>query len=178
MSVTLVADRYAGALCDLVDEEDLDDLVEALHSLHDAFEPVMERVFRNPNVSEDKQLDLIENVFEGQDSDLLRRFCKLLVRKNRFRYFGAIVDACEDEVDRRLGRKPARVESAFDLDEPQRGSIRDQLGQLFDADIVIDEENTPELLAGLRVKIDDYLMDYSVEQQLEELRSRFTSSTI
>lgn len=173
-----MASRYAGALCDLVEDEELDDLLSALRSLEETFEPVMERVFGNPNVSENRQLELLDRVFEGQDVAVIKRFCKLLVRKNRFQYFGAIVDACEDEVNERLGRKPARVETPFDLGDEQKQSIRDQLGDLFDADIVIDEDNCPELLAGLRVKIDDYLMNYSVSQQLDTLRSRLSTGEI
>jgi len=178
VSVELVSSRYAGAVCDLVDDGQLEELLEALRTVENQFQPVMGEGFTNPNVSDEKRIELIDRVFENQDADLLERFCKLLVHKNRFRYLGSIVDACEEEVNRRLGRKPARVESAFNLDEPHRESIRKQLGNLFDADIILDEETTPQLLAGLRVKIDDYLMDYTVSRQLEELRSRFSDTTL
>lgn len=178
MSVEVMASRYAGAVCDLVDDEDLDEFVESLRALHGVFEPVMETVFGNPNVSEDRQLRLIDRLFEDQSAPVIQRFCKLLIRKNRFQYFGEIVDACATEANRRLGRKPARVETPFELGDARKVDIREQLGELFDADIVIDEENTPELLAGLRVKIDDYLMDYSVGRQLDELRSRLSAGDL
>lgn len=178
MSVELIADRYAGAICDLVNDDELDELLTALRSLEECFQPVMDEVFTNPNVSDKRRLELFDRIFEKQDAEYLKRFCKLLVRKNRFRYFGEIVDACEDHVNHRLGRKPARVKTAFDLSESHRESIRTQLGELFDADIMLDEETAPQLLAGLRVKIDDYLMDYTVSRQLDELRSRFSGGSV
>lgn len=183
MSNSALADRYARAFCELVHEKgDLEEALEGLDALLEAFEPALDVIFSNPDVTLDERHELLEKAFEAHSgpSDetftLIRRFCKLLVDKNRFQMFDEIVDACRNQADRILNRKRARVETPFELDDAQRSRLNQQLAKQFDADILLDQEVSPELLAGLRIQVDDYLMNYSIKDQLNDLYGKFQRS--
>lgn len=183
MSTSALADRYARAFCDLVHEKgDLEEALDALDVLSEAFEPALDVIFSNPDVSVEERHDLIDRVFETQSGSsnetfqLVRRFCKLLVDKGRFKLFDEIVDSCHDQADRILGRKRAHVETPFELDDAQANRLNQQLARQFDADILLEQQQSPELLAGLRIQVDDYLMDYSIKDQLEDLYGKFRAS--
>lgn len=177
MSARLLAHRYAGALVDLTDSSDLDQLLTSMRELDSVLSPYMDSIFTNPQISREQRLEILDRIFESQSADRLHRFCRLLVKKKRIGIFSQIVDACEDEINRRLGRKQAYVESAYSLGDQQRDLLKTQLKQVFDSDIVLDEEQKSQLLAGIRVRVDDYRMDYSIRSQLDELRSRFSKTS-
>lgn len=180
MSVSVLAKRYARAFCELAHEKgDLEEAVESLEALEEAFEPALDVIFSNPDVSLAERQDLLDRAFQEQEDQsdqtfqLIRRFCKLLVDKRRFRLFDEIVEACRNEADRILGRKRARVETPYELNGDRRNRLKSQLARKFDADILLQEDISEDLLAGLRIQVDDYLMDYSVKNQLEELYGKF-----
>lgn len=183
MSKTALTKRYAQAFCGLAhDKGNLEDALEVLEALADAFEPALGVIFSNPDVSHEERHELIDKAFSvpsdrNETVELARKFCKLLVDKNRFRYFRAIVDACRDEADRLLGRKRAHVETPYELGDPQKSRLNQQLANQFDADVLLEQEVSEDLLAGLRIQVDDYLMNYSIRNQLEEFYGKFRRST-
>lgn len=183
MSVSVLAQRYARAFCELADEDgDLEEAVQSLESLKEAFEPALDVIFSNPDISMEERHELLDRAFGAQEDQsdstftLIRNFCKLLVDKHRFRHFDEIVEGCREEADRILGRKRADVKTPYELDGNRRDRLKNQLAQTFDADILLQQDISPELLAGLRIQVDDYLMDYSVKNQLEELYGKFRRS--
>lgn len=175
MSVNLMADRYASAFCELAAQQNtLDESVQALERVAERFKPAMQPIFKNPEVSQERRLNVVERVMEGQDAPLIRRFLLLLVEKDRFQYLDEIVDACERKADQLKNRKHARIRSAFPLDDEQRRRLRETLGNRFNANIILDEEQDPDLIGGIQVRIEDYLMDHSMTRQLQRLHRRFT----
>lgn len=179
MSESAVATRYAEAFCGLAHERDvLAEAVGALESLREPLEPAVERIFANPQVSAERRHEVLDRLLpdageEDTVGSLVRRFCKLLIDKDRFRHFASIVRACRDQADRLTGRKRARVEVPYRLDETGRERLRGRLGGMFDAEIVLDETVDPQLEAGLRVQVDDILIDHDVRSQLDRMRERF-----
>ena len=183
MSNTALAKRYAEAFCRLAHDHDvLEGSLEFLEVLAEAFEPSLDVIFSNPDVSEDERHDVVDKAFEAQSEDgevfrLVRNFCKLLVDKNRFRFLDEIVDACREESDRLLNRKRARVETPYELGGDQKERLTRQLAERFGADIHLEEEISEQLMAGLRIQVDDYLMNYSIQNDLDDLYGRLTRST-
>lgn len=180
MSESAVATRYAEAFCDLARERGvLEEAVGTLESLREPLEPAITRIFANPQVSPERRHEVLDRLLPEVEEDpvgsLVRRFCKLLIDKDRFRHFPAIVRACRTQADRLSGRKRARVEVPYRLDETGRERLRGSLGRMFDAEVVLDETVDPQLEAGLRVQVDDILIDHDVRSQLETLRERFRS---
>lgn len=181
MSESTVARRYAEAFCELArDRGVLEEAVEALEALDEPLAPALETLFGNPELPVERRQAMLDRVLPDDDepvSSLVRRFCKLLLDKGRFGLFSTVVRACRAEADRMMGRKRARVETPYTLDESRQQTLRDRLGGMFDAEVVLDQHINPELEAGLRVQIDDYLIDHDVQSQLNRLRERFRSSS-
>lgn len=180
MSNSALASRYAEAFSELAHQKgELEDAVDSLENLYEAFEPALDVIFSNPDVTREERHQLLDKAFEAHNGEegetfrLVRNFCKLLVDKNRFRFFGDIVEACREESDRLLNRKRAHVRTPFELKDDQKNRLNQQLSKRFDADILLQQDISPELLAGLEIQVDDYLMNYSIHNQLEELYGKF-----
>ena len=64
---------------------------------------------------------------------------------------------------------PAKVASAFALDENQLQRIEDLLEKKFNNKIVLDSSIDPELIGGAVVYIKDYVIDGTIKGQLLRL---------
>ena len=67
MSVSILARRYARAFCELAHEQgDLEEAVESLEVLSEAFEPALDVIFSNPDISVEERHDLVDRAFDAQ----------------------------------------------------------------------------------------------------------------
>lgn len=181
MSVTDLANRYAESFCDIAqDQGELDEAVDSLKNLAEAIEPARDVIFANPEVSTEEQHQVLDRVFDkiGDTNDsllsLIERFCRLLIDKNRIQYLSEIADASRDEADQLQNRKRASVRTPYSLDQARKKSLRKKLGSQFDADILLEEQVDPDLIAGLQIQIEDYLMDHTVRNKIEKFYEKFS----
>lgn len=180
MSVAELANRYAEAFCGIAHSNGkLDEAVSSLESLSEALEPAREIIFANPEVTDEERHEVLDKVFQSVEGDeevvsLIERFCRLLVDKDRIRFLSAITQACRDEADQIQNRKRASVRTAYKLDDQRKQALKRQLSQRFDADVLLEEEMDPDLIAGLQIQIEDYLMDHTVRKQIEDFYEKFS----
>ncbi len=175
MSKPAVARRYAQAACDLAEEQDrLDEFVEELDRVVEALKPALKPLFANPSIRKERKRELLNEAVGEDGENLIASLCHLLMRKQRFDVLPELVDAARREADRRQNRKPVDVETAYELHPEEEEELSRVLESVVDADVRLSQEQNESLLAGLRLHVDDYRIDYSVENQLERLRRRFT----
>lgn len=66
------------------------------------------------------------------------------------------------------------IESVVGLNDAEIQSIVEKTG-LNPQAVAVTTEINPALLAGLRIRLDGYLFDYSAKSRLEQLHERLTS---
>lgn len=177
MSKAAVARRYAQAACDLAEEKGiLDEFVNQLEEVVEAFETegVRERLFSNPAVSEERKRDVLRDALGDRDDNLIASLFHLILDKDRFEVLPALVEAFHEEADRRQNRSEVKLETAHPLNDEQSKRLSDSLESALQRSVRLAESVDEELIAGLRMHVDDYRIDYSVQNQLERFRRRFT----
>ena len=68
-------------------------------------------------------------------------------------------------------RQPlARVYTALPLSDEQQRTLIDTLSALINRPVTLAVETDPDLIAGLKIRLGDTIIDYSLQQHLSELR--------
>ena len=102
----------------------------------------------------------------AKQKEIMARFAALLVRHRMSGKSGAVVAAYEKIVLRASGMRKVKIESAAPAGERLKKEISDILGKK----ILIEAKIRPDLLAGVRILVDDELLiDASGKRQVERI---------
>ena len=99
----------------------------------------------------------------------------LMVRRGRPRAIDRMVARFGELVRRHRGVSLAEVRTALPLEGAQRTAIVERLHELTGDEIEINEVVDESLIGGIAVRIGDQLIDASVRNRLERLRTRLTA---
>jgi F0F1-type ATP synthase delta subunit len=118
------------------------------------------------NLSRDSRL-------ENRGTELALRFVVLLVKKDCFKYYQALLAGIERAADRMKGIVRVTLESVAPVDNELEDRIKAELTRRTGArEIVIDKRVVPELIAGYRVYIGTELLDTSFQGLLRKTAAR------
>jgi F-type H+-transporting ATPase subunit delta len=168
--------RYAEAILDLATAEKAVEAYRAsLDSLAAGISPRSIRALRDPSVPVKQRLAAIEAVTKGQPK-AIRSVLLLLEQRDRIALLPDIARAYGDLVDRRAGIVDAKITTAVELDQQQRGVFVERLekssGHKLKATFAVD----PSLIGGAVIQLGDHQVDSSVRAQLHALRAQLSGS--
>ena len=106
------------------------------------------------------------------DEDRARQAVALLIERKPRGYFGTLQEL-QRLVKLDVNSRSASVESAVDLTEGQKQSVRGSLGRMKGSDVAVEFTQNAELIGGMRVKIGDDVFDGSVKTRLTRLGEKF-----
>lgn len=104
-----------------------------------------------------------------QLSFLVRNFLHLLQVKDRLDLFASIEQEYRKRSDRLSGVIRARVVSALPLDESQREALQVRLKERTGRRVLLDIDEQIELIGGVRVVIEDQVLDGTIRAQLQRM---------
>lgn len=121
-------------------------------------------------VSKEEKEKMIDKVFQNSLDRDMCNFLKLLVSKDRTYYLkeilGHFIALCNEE----LGIECAEVYSARVLAEEDYERICKALEKMRGRKIQMSKQIDPALIAGIRVRIGNTVMDASVEKQISDMK--------
>jgi F-type H+-transporting ATPase subunit delta len=171
---SLIAKRYADALFTLTKEYNADvhiinnQLKEISDSLNQSEE--LSQLMNNPTLSNDEKKDVIISLLEGKVDVIILRFIKLLIEKNRFAAFNEISNAFEIKVNENDNIQKVYVTSAIEMREELKNKLKDKLAQKLNKNIDLIMEVNSNIIAGLVIKINDNVIDMSLNNRFEEMK--------
>jgi F-type H+-transporting ATPase subunit delta len=176
------ARRYARALFSLAQKgKSVEDVRRELDALSQLFEQSAElrfAVLQPLHPSAQRRAALWSLCERLGTSDLVRRFCALLVDRRRVIEFEAIRKAYAELADAAAGRLRARVVAARPLSDAQKERLRRALSRHTgrEVDLELDEAGGAgqRLLGGAVARVGGIVFDGSLRTQLEQLRSTLT----
>ncbi len=133
-------------------------------------QPKLATVLASGLVSHEEKAALLDRALSGKASDLFLRFLKVVSKHGRLGSLRAIRRAAHAMYNEMKGRVPVEVRTAAPLDDQRTGHLQTRLGELLDAQPVIDKQVDPTLIGGLVVRVGDTVYDGSVATRLEQLR--------
>lgn len=166
----IIAERYAGALFELADEQHaLDQTARDLEALKGLLtsSPELRAALRNPLFDSAQQGGAITEIAKAAGlSPTILKFLGVLARNRRLFALDAIADAFLAELARRRGELTVDVSSAQALTADQAARLTEKLNQTLAAKVRINAKVDPSLLGGLVVKIGSKLIDSSIRTKL------------
>lgn len=169
--ITKISKNYAHALIDLGRDKtpDFEKISENLDTIKSSMTPELYNVLISPTVAEDKKMIIFNDIFSEKIDENILKFFTIIIQKSRFNEFENIINAYFDELDLINNVKSIEVTSAIELSDSQKSEIVEKLQNKLHKTVkplwMIDEN----VIAGLVIKIDDDVIDLSVDTKLKSL---------
>ena len=178
MSEAVVANRYADALFQFGTEKNiLDQLVDQFRTVKEVINTnqSFRLVLEHPQISQEKQQQLVETVFQGMDSHVIHTI-KLLVERNRVHIIGNMVSRLEQLTNDAKGIAVAQVYSVRQLTEKEQQDIAQAIAKRFQKrEVKVHNIVDPAIIGGLKVRVGNTIIDGSVSGKLERLERQFAA---
>lgn len=169
-----VSHRYARALMTLAQK---DGKLEAIRKELDTLASVAAQTPRLISflsdiiVPQEKRREtLTEILTKLQASELMRRFCFVLLERHRFGEFLNIVRGFDQLCDEQEGLIRARVISAQPLGSEDVAAFEKLLVQKTGKKVLIDYDQDPSLIGGVKVQLGSLVYDGSIRGDLERVQ--------
>ena len=169
-----LAQVYARSLFEVAREQGkLDLLREQLGQFSDAVKEnrELELFFFSPYFSTKEKQRALEKVLDGADERLIS-FLELLIENHRM----PVIFRIRREYDRLWEQEnrllPVVLTSAVELDEETTRSLSERIGERTGRTITLTKRVEPDILGGIVVQVGNSILDASIRNRLEQLRTQ------
>lgn len=129
----------------------------------------------NPSITADTKLATLEASLPSTVQPELRNLAKLLVVRNRTNLIPQIREIFEDQVRAERGITVAQVTTSEPLTADEEALVREKLAAMTGNTIEITSTVDPDIIGGIVVRIGDQVIDGSVRNKLERMRTRLVA---
>lgn len=169
--------RYAQALYDIAVEQNQ---LERVYQDVILINKVMEENHRelrlpmiNPTIPPAKKRRIFREIFGQHIHAVTLTYFDILFRKGREKEIPGIAVRFADVYLEHHNQVNATLTTAVELDKNTKQKIIALASQKTQKTVVLHEHIDPSIIAGFKIKIDDYLYDASVDTMLKRLRAKF-----
>jgi F-type H+-transporting ATPase subunit delta len=129
----------------------------------------------NPSITADTKLATLEASLPSTVQPELRNLARLLVVRDRTNLIPQIREIFDDQVRAERGISVAQVTTAEPLTADEEAMVREQLAKMTGNTIEITSTIDPDIIGGIVVRIGDQVIDGSVRNKLERMRTRLVA---
>jgi F-type H+-transporting ATPase subunit delta len=129
----------------------------------------------NPSITADTKLATLEASLPSTVQPELRNLAKLLVVRGRTNLIPQIREIFEDQVRAERGITVAQVTTSEPLTADEEALVREKLAAMTGNTIEITATVDPDIIGGIVVRIGDQVIDGSVRNKLERMRTRLVA---
>ncbi len=169
-----LAQVYARSLFEVAREQNkLDVLREQLGQFADAMKQnrELELFFFSPYFSTAEKQDGLDKLLDGAD-DRLMNFLKLLVENHRMPVIYRLRREYERLWERENRLLPVVLTSAVELDEQTVKDLGERIGERTGNTVVLTTTVEPDIIGGIVVRVGNSILDASIRNRLEQLRTQ------
>ncbi len=130
----------------------------------------------DPAISVAERGGMIERVFGGRISPLLKDFLGILNEKTRIGMLDEIAGAFDMLLDEQAGKVEVDVTVAQALNDIQLEDVRQRVSKALNKNAVVHQYVDESIIGGLILRVQDQLIDGSVRHQLSSIRQRMLAT--
>lgn len=134
--------------------------------------PEFMRIVTHPKIHKDEKKAALEAVFQSEVDHMVMNFAKLLIDKNRFLNFHEITTQFIQRYHIENNIEVAYVRSAKQLDDEEISRLKQMLEKKLNKTVELKIQEDPALLAGLRIRIKDMVLDNTAKSRMDNLKQR------
>ena len=168
-----IARPYAEAAFEHAREkEDLagwSELLEALALI--TTDETVRKVLGHPEISTEKKVQLFADTLGDALPEEGRRLLEVMAEHDRLMLLPEVAKIYESLRAAAENRLVAQAVSAMEPTDEQKKTIQAALKKKFDADVDVSFSVDPDLIAGVRLQIGDWVVDGTARTQLQKLRA-------
>jgi F-type H+-transporting ATPase subunit delta len=173
LSISAVSRRYAKALVSLgAEQQKVEDYGKELSRVASVFaaEGRLRQILESPTYPLAKKADILSELTRTLGlSAGVAKFLRLLLEKDRLRFFPQIESDYRKLADDLSGILRARIISAATLDQNQRQAMKAGLEKQTGKKVELQVQVDPALIGGVRVEIGGKVFDSSLKTQLNRI---------
>jgi F-type H+-transporting ATPase subunit delta len=177
----LVSKVYGDALFSLaIEENKLDTIWDEVKAVRQAIteNPDFLAVICHPEMPQAKRLEVLEDVFGGQSDDL-KGFLNVLVRKGRFGEILSILDYFDEQAKAYKKIGVVCVSTPLPLSDSQKKEIENRLLQVTGYETLeMNYELDKSLLGGVVIRIGDRILDNSIRSKIDAMSRQLSKVKI
>ncbi len=128
----------------------------------------------NPKQYAASLLELAKGATKKEVPVIVDQFIQYLVRSRQFRFASKILEQLENLIRTEEGKIKVVVQSVNRIDKFTRGHILNFLRKQ-ESEVEFEETIDPNILGGVRLRLNDLLVDATLSGQLEKLRNELIS---
>lgn len=169
--MSVVASRYSEAIYDLAVEENcLQEMYDSYILVTNVFKENSDliEILSHPEVVVDEKVDIVKDVFKSINKHLLNFIC-ILIEKDRLREIYTVFEDFEVLYNVHFNIAVANVYSVDLLSEEQISLLKTKLEKKLDRDVKINNTVDKSLIGGMKIMIDNHVMDYSIKTKINDL---------
>jgi len=169
-----LAQVYARSLFEVAREQSkLDVLREQLGQFADAMKQnrELELFFFSPYFSTNEKQAGLERLLDGADARLMS-FLNLLIENHRMPVIYRVRREYERLWERENRLLPVVLTSAVELDEQTVKDLGERIGERTGNTVALTTEVQPEIIGGIVVRVGNSILDASIRNRLEQLRTQ------
>lgn len=165
-----ISEVYASAFVELaVEDNKVVERKKQAQTLKEYLKGELMVFLRSNAINKEIKKDLINECFAAFDVSFRNLLC-LLVDKGRSTYANEILTDFISKCNEHLGIKVAKVTSSRPLRDEEVTRLKKAIGNKYHCDVEIDEVIDKDLISGFKVKIDDYVIDTSMQNKMNNLK--------
>ncbi|MFP4661377.1 MAG: ATP synthase F1 subunit delta [Halanaerobiales bacterium] len=165
--------RYSSALFEMGREkETLISFQEDLNKVRDLIKDNQdfEHAFYHKEILVEDKKAIVRQIFEKEISSDVLNFIQLLIDNRREEHIKDIVKNFNILVNKEEAIVEIEVITAVNLGEELRQELLDKLNQLLDYKIVLHPVVDPDIIGGIILKFNDFIVDGSIKNSLKKLQ--------
>jgi ATP synthase F1 delta subunit len=169
-----LAQVYARSLFEVAREQDkLDVLREQLGQFADAMKQnrELELFFFSPYFSTKEKQEGLEKLLDGAEEQLMN-FLALLIENHRMPVIYRLRREYERLWEQENRLLPVVLTSAVELDEQTVKDLGERIGERTGNTVTLTTKVEPDILGGIVVRVGNSILDASIRNRLEQLRTQ------
>lgn len=168
----VVSRVYGDALFSLATEGDFDTIWNEVAIIRDVLvdNQTFVEMLTHPEMTQEKRLTVLDDVFKGKVSDDMMGFLYVLVHKGRLEEILSILDYFDEKAKeyKRIG--VVKVTTPMPLTNSQKEQIEKKILEVSDYETLeMHYEQEKSLLGGIVIRMGDRLLDNSIRTKLDNL---------
>ena len=173
----VIAARYAKALMQVASSENAEQRIYDELSTYSKLLAMpalrLSTIYANPAVPREEKRLLTRALGELFSFNThLRTVLELLINRNRIQLVPLVFDAYQNLLDMKLGQLRAKVTVATRIAEDELLKVQQAIETCFRKKALFSVTHSEVLIAGIKVEVDDFVIDASLDRQLENMRAR------